>query len=221
MYQRFGKRTLDVLLAAFLIVPLTPVLGAIAVAIMLTSRGPVLFHQKRQGRDWRGTPTVFRIVKFRTMVAGAALQVRAVEHLFASPTHGQAPAGQDPRVTRVGTFLRDTGLDELPQLWNILVGKMSLVGPRPKLPRETRQFGETVRRERQGIRPGLTGLDQVSLKSGKTGPEHSITLDLEYVRRVTFAQDARIILQTSFLILRAVFTRWTMVQNDLTEVPPG
>lgn len=214
MYMQIGKRVLDLFLAAFLLTFLLPILTGITLAIVLDSPGPVLFRQKRRGRDRNGSPTSFPILKFRTMVVGAERRTREVQHLFPADSHRQAPAGQDPRVTCVGQFLRNTGLDELPQLWNILVGHMSFVGPRPKLPQELRRYGEENRHKRQGIRPGLTGLDQLSLKSGKTGVEVSLALDLQYVERVSFMLDLRTIVQTAFLILRALTTRWTLAQEE-------
>src|SRR5881409_844980 len=133
------QRILDILIAALVLVLVSPLLLLVAVAIKLDSRGPVLFKQERVGRHFKP----FRIYKFRTMVAGA-------DRLGPGVT-----AGNDGRVTRVGRFIRDTKLDELPQLWNVLKGEMSLVGPRPELPSYVAEH-ERVYRTIWNLRPGVT-----------------------------------------------------------------
>ena len=143
------KRLLDVSVAGGALVLLSPVLAAIAVAVRLTSPGPALYRAQRIGR--RGEP--FEMLKFRSMVPGAP-DVRNAD----GSTYSGA---EDPRVTRLGRFLRQSSLDELPQLWNVLRGDMSLVGPRPELPDQLQSYSAHERR-RLEVRPGITGLAQVS-----------------------------------------------------------
>ena len=139
------KRMVDIAVAAILLTALAPALSVVAILIRLDSRGPALFCQERVGKNFRR----FRIYKFRTMVAGAAAKGPAIT------------ANADPRVTRVGSWLRRTKIDELPQLWNVLRGDMSIVGPRPELPQYVDRFHEQYR-ELLRVRPGLT--DPSSLK---------------------------------------------------------
>lgn len=173
---------------------LSPVLLAIAVAIKAGSPGPVVFRQERTGRD--GEP--FTMLKFRTMVVDA--EERLAE--LSAANEGAGPLfklADDPRVTRVGRVLRRTSLDELPQLVNVLLGHMSLVGPRPALPRETAQYSQWVWR-RLHVRPGMTGLWQVSGRSHLSW-EESIRLDLEYVNTWSLRLDARILARTARAVL--------------------
>ncbi len=178
-------RVLDVAVAAVALVVLAPLLALIAVAIRLDSGGPVIFRQERLGRGL----APFTVNKFRTMRAGASHEVhrKFVQSLIAGaqPVHvGSGPRFKlngDARVTRVGRFLRSTSLDELPQLWNVIRGEMSLVGPRPPIPYEVEHyrpdwFG------RFAVKPGVTGLWQVSGRCELT-VEQMIALDLEYVTR--------------------------------------
>lgn len=190
------KSVLDRGLAALALVLLAPFLVGIALAVRLTSAGPVIFRQVRTGRD--GKP--FTMWKFRTMV------VDAEERLADLRLHneGSGPLfklADDPRVTRVGRFLRRTSLDELPQLVNVVRGDMSLVGPRPALPAETEAYSEWVWR-RLHVKPGMTGLWQVSGRSQLTW-EESIRIDLEYVNNWNLRSDAKILART----LRAVLAR--------------
>ena len=176
---------MDLIVASVLLVVLTPVLIAITVAIRLDSPGPALFRQRRLGRSLEP----FEVNKFRTMVHGASHEVHRsfVLGLIA----GDQPEGSDgqprfklpadKRVTHVGRFLRRSSLDELPQLWNVVRGEMSLVGPRPPIPYEVEHyppdwFG------RFAVKPGITGLWQVSGRSELTLDE-MITLDIEYVQQ--------------------------------------
>ena len=149
------KCAFDTLFAMAIIVVLSPVLGAIALAIKLDDRGPVLFRQTRVGRNGR----LFPVYKFRTMHVDAEKQLAA----FREQNHRNGPLfklNHDPRVTKIGQFLRDSSLDQLPQLFNVALGHMSLVGPRPALPREVEEFSDELRR-REDVRPGITGLWQV------------------------------------------------------------
>ena len=178
------------------LVVLSPLLIAIAVAVRFSSPGPVIFRQQRTGRDGR----LFTMLKFRTMVVDA--EERLAELVVRNEGAGPLfKLDDDPRVTRVGRLLRRTSLDELPQLVNVLIGDMSLVGPRPALPRETAQYSQWVWR-RLHVRPGLTGLWQVSGRS-QLSWEESIRLDLQYVNTWSLRLDAKILLRT----VRAVLAR--------------
>jgi exopolysaccharide biosynthesis polyprenyl glycosylphosphotransferase len=190
------KAVFDRVAALVALVVLSPVLLAIALAVRLTSSGPVIFRQQRTGRD--GKP--FTMLKFRTMVVDA--EERLADLVVRNEGSGPLfKLGDDPRVTRVGRVLRRTSLDELPQLVNVLLGHMSIVGPRPALPRETAQYSQWVWR-RLHVRPGLTGLWQVSGRS-QLSWEESIRLDLQYVNTWSLRLDAAILLRT----VRAVLTR--------------
>jgi exopolysaccharide biosynthesis polyprenyl glycosylphosphotransferase len=168
------KSVLDRALAAAALVVLAPVLGLLAVAVRLDSRGPVLYRQTRIGH--RGVP--FTLWKFRTMVAGAeALRptLQTANEVRGGPLFKMR---RDPRVTRLGRFLRRTSLDELPQLFNVLLGHMALVGPRPPLPEEVAAYG-AVELRRLGVKPGLTGPWQVGGRSDLSWDE-GLALDLFY-----------------------------------------
>jgi exopolysaccharide biosynthesis polyprenyl glycosylphosphotransferase len=192
--QRVAKRLFDVVVSALLIVLTSPVMAVIACLVKIDSRGPVLFRQKRVGKE--GTP--FGMLKFRSMVVDA-------EHQLADLAHRNEGNGVlfkikvDPRVTRVGRVLRRYSLDEVPQLFNIFAGSMSLVGPRPPLPREVEAYEHDVRR-RLLVKPGLTGLWQVSGRSNLSWQD-SVRLDLYYVENWSLAGDLVIMLRT----VRAVF----------------
>jgi exopolysaccharide biosynthesis polyprenyl glycosylphosphotransferase len=190
--RRVVKGAFDRLLAAcgllFLAVPLL----LIGLAVRLTSAGPALFQQARVGRDGRE----FVLWKFRTMVRDA--------HLMPPVTNdADGPLFKlrsDPRVTRVGRMLRRWSLDELPQLWNVVRGDMSLVGPRPPLPGEVAQYGDDVRR-RLLVKPGLTGLWQVSGRSDLPW-EECVRLDLRYVENWSVSLDLLILARTALAVLR-------------------
>lgn len=193
---RPGKRALDVVGAALGLLLLGPVFAVIAVAIRLDDGGPVLFRQERVGRGGRS----FRICKFRTMCTDAEDRVAdlAAENEGAGPLFKMR---QDPRVTRVGAFLRRTSLDELPQLWNVLTGTMSLVGPRPALPREVAVYEDFADR-RLLVTPGITGLWQVSGRSDLDWAE-GVRLDLHYVENWSFLHDVVILARTIPSVLRS------------------
>ncbi|WIE76085.1 sugar transferase [Curtobacterium sp. MCSS17_007] len=193
---RTGKRALDVIGAAVGLLLLAPVFAAVALAIRLDDGGPVLFRQERIGRG--GAP--FRICKFRTMCIDAEDRVSELDAL----DEGAGPlfkVRQDPRVTRVGAFLRRTSLDELPQLWNVLTGTMSLVGPRPALPREVAVYEDFADR-RLLVTPGMTGLWQVSGRSDLDWAE-GVRLDLHYVENWSFLHDVVILARTVPSVLRS------------------
>lgn len=185
-----AKRALDLVVAAGTLVVTSPLLAAAAVAIKLDTRGPVLFRQQRVGRD--GVP--FDILKLRTMVTDAEdLKVALLHRNEAA--HPLFKMRDDPRVTRVGRWLRKLSIDELPQLWNVIRGEMSLVGPRPALPAEAVHWDDTFREQRVRVRPGLTGMWQVQGRGG-TELVDPTRFDLYYVDNWSFWTDLAIILKT-------------------------
>ena len=173
---------------------LLPVLVLLALAVRLDSRGPVLFRQVRVGRSGRE----FVIYKFRTMRADAELRLHEIRHL--NEHDGLLfKIRNDPRISRVGRWLRRFSLDELPQLWNVARGDMALVGPRPPLPREVARYDARTRR-RLDVKPGLTGIWQVSGRSDLPW-EDAIRLDLTYVEERSVGLDLRIIGRTIGAVL--------------------
>jgi exopolysaccharide biosynthesis polyprenyl glycosylphosphotransferase len=187
---RWVKRTADVVGSAVLLLLASPVLGIVALAIKLEDGGPVLFRQPRVGLKGR----VFDCLKFRSMVPDAEARLAAL----VAQNEGAGPLFKmthDPRITRVGRFIRRFSLDELPQLWNALRGDMSLVGPRPALPSEVAQYDSDARR-RLDVRPGLTGLWQVSGRSNLSWDD-TVRLDLYYVDNWSMVQDMMILARTA------------------------
>jgi exopolysaccharide biosynthesis polyprenyl glycosylphosphotransferase len=194
--QAIVKRTFDLVASAVALLALSPVLAAIAVAVKLTSPGPVLFRQQRVGL--RGRP--FTLLKFRTMCVGAEFMLTEL----AARNEADGPLFKlrdDPRVTRAGRWLRRYSLDELPQLWNVLRGQMSLVGPRPPLPSEVQRY-EEWQLDRLEVRPGITGLWQVSGRSELSFDEY-VRLDLFYVENWSLAYDLFILVKTIPMLLAA------------------
>lgn len=181
--------------ALLLLVVLSPVLLGVAAVVLLTSGAPVFYRQVRIGQF--GRP--FRILKFRTMHRGADARLGDV---LAAQGAGVAPffkVKEDPRVTRVGRVLRRTSLDELPQLLNVLVGDMRLVGPRPQSPAEVSTYDDLVWR-RLLVRPGVTGMWQVHGRSDLTADE-GLELDLHYVRHWSPGLDARLLMKTPLAVV--------------------
>jgi exopolysaccharide biosynthesis polyprenyl glycosylphosphotransferase len=188
------KRTFDVVASIVLITVLVPLLLLIALAICLDSSGPAIFRQRRVGQF--GKP--FVIWKFRTMVADPQRKGAA-----AGPDGGSNGAHKfrhDPRVTRVGQVLRRTSLDELPQLWNVLVGEMSLVGPRPELPEIVAGY-QPWQHARHLVKPGITGWWQVN-RDGERLMHETTELDVYYVERQAFWLDLEILLRTIEVVVR-------------------
>jgi lipopolysaccharide/colanic/teichoic acid biosynthesis glycosyltransferase len=177
------KRAFDLVSSGVALLLLMPLLGLLLLWIRLDSPGPALFRQVRLGRDQRP----FRVLKFRTMLRRDADAIDQV-------AESVVVDGTDPRITRAGRFLRWSSLDELPQLWNILVGDMSVVGPRPVLP-EQRQAIPEAYVERFKVRPGLTGLAQVRGRRGLDWMDQ-LAADAEYVRRQGFFYDVALIFRT-------------------------
>lgn len=192
--QRVAKRLFDLIVSGLLIVVTSPLMTAVALLVKLDSKGPALFRQQRIGIE--GVP--FAMLKFRSMVVDAEEQLNHLKE----QNEGSGllfKLKDDPRVTRAGRFLRKYSIDELPQLFNIFMGSMSLVGPRPPLPKEVDAYERDVRR-RLLVKPGLTGLWQVSGRSNLSWQD-SVRLDLYYVENWSLAGDLVIILRT----VRAVF----------------
>lgn len=175
-YARFGKRALDILLSVCALAVLWPVLLVLAALVRCRLGSPVLFRQVRPGKD----ETLFRLCKFRSMTDAR------------DGTGALLP--DELRLTPFGRLLRSTSLDELPELWNILRGEMSLVGPRPQLVRDM-VFMTPEQRRRHTVRPGLTGLAQVSGRNAIAW-EAKLDYDLEYLQSITFLNDCRILLRT-------------------------
>jgi undecaprenyl phosphate N,N'-diacetylbacillosamine 1-phosphate transferase len=178
------KRVVDIAMSAFLLVFLLPLMIAIAVAVRATSPGAVIFRQRRVGKGGR----LFVIYKFRTMTQEAS-----------TPGRGTRVYDDDPRITRVGKFLRRTSLDELPQLFNVMKGEMSFVGPRPDLPHHVEAYTEFQRR-RLEVRPGITGWAQVSGRNELTWDER-IMLDAEYIQSWSLARDLFVVMKTVAVVL--------------------
>jgi exopolysaccharide biosynthesis polyprenyl glycosylphosphotransferase len=190
-----GKRILDVLAAGLLLLVTAPVMLATALAIKLDDRGPLFFRQQRVGQGGR----MFSVLKFRTMVVGADQMVAEMAEL--NITDGLLfKVRNDPRVTRVGHLLRRLSLDELPQLWNVLRGEMSMVGPRP-LPVDPEDFG-ALDGKRHSVPPGITGYWQIAGGTGLTYQE-MVKLDLAYIQNWSLWLDLRILART----VPALFTR--------------
>jgi lipopolysaccharide/colanic/teichoic acid biosynthesis glycosyltransferase len=178
------RRIVDVLVAAAALVVSAPLLLAAMVAIRLETPGHPIYRQRRVGKDGRA----FEVLKLRTMVSGA-------EHTGA----GLAIAEGDPRITRVGAFLRRTSLDELPNLVNVLRGDMSLIGPRPTIPVQVEQYTER-QRGRLAVKPGLTGWAQVNGRTSLPWAKR-IELDLWYIEHRSLALDVRILWRTAVILL--------------------
>ena len=190
MYRKFGKRAIDTVLSAVALVILSPVLLLTARALRITSPGPALFKQQRLGLHGKE----FTIYKFRSMTDGA-------EHTGS----GVYSEKGDPRVTKVGKFIRATSIDELPQLFNIIKGDMAIVGPRPPLtyhPWPLEQYTE-AQLHMFDVRPGITGWAQVNGRKTVEWP-HRIELSAYYAKNLSFAFDVKILALTVFKVLRNV-----------------
>jgi exopolysaccharide biosynthesis polyprenyl glycosylphosphotransferase len=189
LYLRYGKRALDVAGALIALVATAPLMLVMAVIIKLESRGPVLYKSQRVGRG--GRP--FTFYKLRSMQVGAEARRAAFAHL--NECDGPVfKISNDPRVTRVGRFMRRTSIDEIPQFLNVLKGEMSMVGPRPPIPGEVAHY-EPWQLKRLSVRPGLTCLWQISGRS-RIGFDEWMRLDLQYIRRQSFWMDLKILLRT-------------------------
>jgi exopolysaccharide production protein ExoY len=192
------RRALDIAISSVLLVGSLPVLAVVALAVRLESRGPAIFHQQRLGRH--GVP--FRFYKFRGMYVDAHTRWPELERhdysaeeipdLLFHPEH-------DPRVTRVGRFIRRTSLDELPNLWNVLRGDMSIVGPRPEIPEMIRYYGDAAP-VILSVKPGVTSLAKVTGRDELTFSK-TLALDLEYIERRSLRFDLKIMLATAATVI--------------------
>jgi exopolysaccharide biosynthesis polyprenyl glycosylphosphotransferase len=194
--SKVAKRTFDVVFSFVAMLALLPLLLAVAVAVKLSSPGPVFFIQERYGYRRKK----LRFLKFRTMVQDAETLLGSLEHL----NEASGPIFKirnDPRVTTLGRLLRKTSIDELPQLWHVFVGEMSLVGPRPMSLRDVSLFNEAYLLRRFSAKPGITGLWQVSGRSNLTFDQW-IALDFSYIDRWSLALDMQILLATIPAIVR-------------------
>lgn len=188
-WRSLAKRCFDLVLTTIALVVLALPLGLLALAVKLDSQGPVFYRQTRVGKDGR----LFEVIKFRTMVKNA----HQMRNELAQLNEADGPLFKikhDPRITRVGRLLRKTSLDELPQLWNVVRGEMSLVGPRPALPEEAALWAPELR-DRLRVQPGITGMWQVSGRSSTSFDEYS-RLDLYYVDNWSLITDLSIVLKT-------------------------
>ena len=189
------KRALDILISLSALILLCPILILIVIVIKVSSKGPAVFKQQRAGKN--GDPFVF--YKFRTMKCD-------VDPFGPSPK-----SGKDPRLTEIGRILRENSLDELPQLFNILIGDMSVVGPRPLYISQIPEWSER-QQKRLLVKPGLTGLAQISGR-GELTREEKLELDVKYVETASFSADVRIVLAT----LARVFSRKCIYEKKYSQ----
>jgi len=195
-YLRYGKRIIDIVVAGLVMLLLLPVYLGVAILVVLDDGAPVLYRQKRVGQFGRQ----FSFVKFRTMRRNAD-QMRGEVIKASGHTSPAFKMKADPRVTRVGKWLRRSSLDELPQVWDVLVGRMSIVGPRPHLPEEVRHY-DADQWARLCVKPGLFCLREVSGRSELTFDQW-MKMDIDYVRTQSFALDVAIMLKVIPAILSA------------------
>ena len=194
-----GKWLFDKLFAAAALVALAPVIGAIAAVLWLRERGPVFYAHSRIGKDGE----TFLCYKFRTMRSDGDARlawVFEVDPIARADWNADQKLDRDPRVHATGDFLRRTSLDELPQFWNVLMGDMSVVGPRPIVAAEAGKYGKHFE-DYCAVRPGITGAWQVGGRS-RTSYEERVALDVDYVRNASFLDDVRIVLKTIVVVLK-------------------
>jgi lipopolysaccharide/colanic/teichoic acid biosynthesis glycosyltransferase len=196
---RKAKRVLDIVIGLACLMSLSPLLMLIAIAVRWDSPGSTFYISDRAGRAGKS----FRCVKFRTMRQGAHAQRSDLEHL--NERNGVLfKIAKDPRITRIGAFLRKYSLDELPQLWNVLRGEMSLVGPRPPLHEEVSQY-TPEQMERLDVEPGITGLWQVEARSDPSFDSY-IRLDRTYIHTWSFWLDLKILARTVHVVMKGTGT---------------
>jgi exopolysaccharide biosynthesis polyprenyl glycosylphosphotransferase len=194
--SRVAKRALDIFISSLALLLLSPLLALVAIGIKLNSRGPVLFRQVRAGRGG----TEFKLFKFRSMYRDADERKRLFEEQNEADDGVMFKIKEDPRITSFGHFLRRTSIDELPQLLNVLRGEMSLVGPRPLILEESKHAAQTWHARRLDLRPGITGLWQVSGRSDLPFQE-MVRFDYQYVSGWSLARDVEILLATIPVVL--------------------
>ncbi|WP_218847212.1 exopolysaccharide biosynthesis polyprenyl glycosylphosphotransferase [Psychromicrobium silvestre] len=193
---RAGKRVMDIVGSGLLILVFSPLLAVLALIVKLSSSGPVFYKQERIGIDEQP----FNILKFRSMVVGADAQLQALLKAQGSADKPLFKVDSDPRITRIGGVMRRLSLDELPQLFNVFGGSMSLVGPRPQRPAEVALYDQTAK-QRLGVLPGMTGMWQISGRS-RLSWEEAIMLDRYYAQNWSLAQDLRILARTVSAVVR-------------------
>ena len=194
-YYQISKRFLDIIGSVIGIVIFIPLYIILAILMKIEDRkGSIFFKQTRVGKDGK----VFEMYKFRSMVTNAEELLSSIIHLNET-TGAMFKVKNDPRVTRLGRFIRKTSIDELPQLWNVLKGEMSLVGPRPPLPSEVRNY-TSYDKQRLQVTPGCTGLWQVSGRSN-IGFEEMVALDLRYIEKKSITYDVKLIFKTLGVML--------------------
>jgi exopolysaccharide biosynthesis polyprenyl glycosylphosphotransferase len=198
-WQSVGKQLLDFFGAALLLIVTTPLLAATALMVKCTSPGPIFFRQQRSGLN--GRP--FTLYKFRTMVSNA----EQLKHELAAMNEMSGPVFKlvnDPRITAFGRLLRKSSIDELPQLFNVIRGEMSLVGPRPLPVDEVKRFNDPAHRRRLSVKPGLTCLWQVSGRNKVKDFKDWVRLDLEYIDNWSLWLDVKILFRTLPVVIMGV-----------------
>lgn len=191
-----AKRAFDLIVTLSAMPLILPIMGVVALAIRLDSKGPVFFTQERIGLNKRP----FKMYKFRSMVPDAEARMNEVEHLNEA-TGPNFKIENDPRITRLGKFIRKTSIDELPQLFNVIVGDMSLVGPRPMSKRDVNLFDRGVQRKRFSVRPGITCIWQISGRSDLSFDDW-LKLDLQYIESWSFWLDLEILFKTIPIVIQ-------------------
>lgn len=196
-FHFFLKRSFDITVSALLILLFSPILILVALIIKLTSKGPVLYNNVRVGLG--GEP--FKCYKFRSMVNDHSVKEKDHKHAVEKAQNGiLLKKKNDSRVTHIGKFIRKTSIDELPQLFNVLAGDMSVVGPRPLVPFMLKPFPE-FKEVRCLVRPGITGLWQIRDREHNTSAEFMIKHDTEYIENYTFFLDIKILFETPLVVL--------------------
>ncbi len=198
LYATWGKRVFDIVFASIVLTVFSPIYLAITLLIFISSRGSVLYIHPRVGLNG----STFNCIKFRTMINGAD---QALEDYLSSCPISRAEyessfkLKHDPRITKIGKFLRTTSLDELPQFWNVLIGDMSVVGPRPLVQAELTKYGTAIDKV-LSVRPGIAGLWQVS---GRNDIPYSrrVQIDASYVKRMSFWLDLHLIFKTILVVI--------------------
>ena len=192
-FYLFSKRFTDIFLSAIGLILLSPILLIVAIAIRIDSKGPIIFKQDRVGKDGK----IFSMYKFRSMIVNAEELKTKLEtkNEMSGPMFKMK---NDPRITKVGRFIRKTSIDELPQLINVIKGDMSLVGPRPSLPKEVEQFSPWML-ERLKVKPGITCYWQV-MGRNNIAFEEWMKLDVKYVHEMNYWLDIKLIFKTFFVL---------------------
>lgn len=206
MYAKYVKRILDFTLSLLALIVLSPIMIILAICIKIDSKGPIFFLQERLGRNGK----VFKIIKIRTMIVNA-------EHIGDGLS---VKTENDNRITKIGKILRKTSLDELPQLINVVKGDMALIGPRPPVTYHPHKFEDYPEHQkpRFNVRPGITGLAQARVRNNATWDER-IEIDLEYINKISFSGDIKIIFDTIKSIFKKenIYQAQNVVNNEVKE----